>query len=124
MMDNQSNGRRHHWQIFWLPIVLSLAIGSTGSWAARAQTRTYATVGDLRAEVARRLGSVEGILKVSPDPKDHAVIFVTINDDRIESIEVDVTNLYGRILNLSSSQREAEMRRYVRMISTHILKSL
>ena len=108
----------------WLLLAVLLATCPIGSRELRAETAAYATISGLRADVARRLKNVAGIQKVSLNPRDRAIIFVTVNNDRVKRIEVDVTNLYGRIQNLPSSKREAEVRRFVHTVSTHLLTNI
>ncbi|WP_143748790.1 hypothetical protein [Mesorhizobium sophorae] len=98
----------------------AVALISLSGFAATAYSDTpkFEDVAALRAEVISRLKTDNRIKDTTPDPADPARFTVTRARSTGKDLElqVDVTNLLGRIRDLPTSEAETEIQRFLRVI--------
>jgi hypothetical protein len=102
-------------------LLVALIVTVTGLPNAHAGPKSLSTVSGLRAEVARQFARTNGIRNVTLDSSDPAVIQVEIDNERVRAIAVDVTNLFERLKAIPASQKPAEVQKFVKTVSTHLL---
>ncbi|MEI9406788.1 hypothetical protein [Mesorhizobium argentiipisi] len=71
----------------------------------------------LRAEVISRLKGDRRVKQATPDPADPARLSVTrVSPGKDQKLQVDVTNLLGRLRELPADEAEAEIQRFLNVL--------
>jgi len=84
---------------------------------AHSDTPAFKDAAALRADVISRLKGDNRVKEATPDPADPARLSVTrVRPGKDQKLEVDVTNLLGRLRELPAEEVEPEIRRFLNVL--------
>ncbi|TIR14810.1 MAG: hypothetical protein E5X34_31690 [Mesorhizobium sp.] len=106
---------KHLWAIA-RAVVTSMSLSGFVA-TAHSEAPAFKDAAALRAEVILRLKEDSRVKEATPDPADPARLSVTtVRPGKDQNLQVDVTNLLGRLRKLPTDEAEAEIQRFLNVL--------